>query len=351
MTLTLEDVKNVRFPIAKRVGEGYRATEVDDFVDKVDVTFATLLEQNERMKAQIEAFDGEDRPEQVADQSDLAAENARLKEELEQARAAVETAPRDAAPVAAPAVDDAELQRLREENASLREQLDGTRAELEQARQSSALTVMDSGDRKVDKIVVSTAAQASPAVTRLVQLATEQAESVVGDAQAEAQRLRDEAERAAHELTTDAQTRADHIQSEARVNADELTAKAQAEAQRLTTEAQANSDRVNTDAENRRKELFSRLEAERDQLLAKVDHLRGFEGDYRKNLVAHFARQTELVQSEKLEPSSLPELLTEPRPEAGPADQLSQQADESPADAAAAPSSTPRLDALLNDTH
>lgn len=339
MTLTLEDVKNVRFPIAKRVGEGYRATEVDDFVDKVDVTFATLLEENERMKAQIESIDGE----APADESGLAAENARLKAELEEARKAsvvVESAA-PAGAVAAPQ-DDAELQRLREENAGLREQLDGTRAELEQARQSTGLTVMDSGDNKVEKIVVTTAAQASPAVTRLVQLATEQAESVVSDAEAEAARKLAEADRTAHDLTTDAQTRADHIQSEARVNADEMTAKAKAEAERLTTDAKANSDRVNTDAEARRVELFSQLEAERDQLLTKVDHLRSFEGDYRSNLVAHFARQTELIQAEKLEPSTAPELLSEPRPAA------QEKADNGAAPAPAA-SSTPRLDALLND--
>ncbi|MEL4504120.1 DivIVA domain-containing protein [Luteococcus sp. H138] len=350
MTLTLEDVKNVRFPIAKRVGEGYRATEVDDFVDKVDVTFATLLEENERMKAQIESFDGD----AVADESDLAAENARLKAELDQARTAPvapvqgEEEPQQAPVALAAGQDDAELERLREENAGLREQLDGVRAELEQARQSTGLTVMDSGDTKVEKIVVSTAAQASPAVTRLVQLATEQAESVVSDAEAEAARKLAEAERTAHDLTTDAQTRADHIQSEARVNADEMTAKAKAEAERLTTEAKANSDRVNTDAEARRVELFSKLEAERDQLLTKVDHLRSFEGDYRSNLVAHFARQTELVQSEKLEPSTAPELLAEPRPSAPTAGQPGAQ--EQAADAPAA-TSTPRLDALLNDAN
>ena len=38
MTLTLEDVKNVRFRIAKRQGEGYVATEVDEFVDRVAAT-------------------------------------------------------------------------------------------------------------------------------------------------------------------------------------------------------------------------------------------------------------------------------------------------------------------------
>ena len=41
MTLTLEEVRKVRFPMVKRPGEGYRAIEVDDFVDKVEAAFMT----------------------------------------------------------------------------------------------------------------------------------------------------------------------------------------------------------------------------------------------------------------------------------------------------------------------
>lgn len=322
MTLTLEDVKNVRFPIAKRVGEGYRATEVDDFVDKVDVTFATMLEENERLQAQLEALDGSS-AESDGD-PDLHTENERLRAELEEARKQQS----ETVAAAAPAEDKeqaAELARLRDENADLRQQL-------EQARQSTGLTVMDGqGGGKVEKIVVATAAQASPAVTRLVQLATEQAESVVSEAESEAQRKLDEANRKAQELTLDAQTRAERTQSESRVNADQMTAAARAEAERLATEARTNSERVNLDAENRRRELFAQLEAERDELVGKVDHLRSFEDDYRSSMVQHFTAQLEAVKSGKLEPSGKPALLGEARA----------------TDKDHGGSQTPRLDALL----
>lgn len=48
MTLTLEEVRKVRFPMVKRPGEGYRAIEVDDFVDKVEAAFMTLTDEKDR---------------------------------------------------------------------------------------------------------------------------------------------------------------------------------------------------------------------------------------------------------------------------------------------------------------
>lgn len=306
MTLTLEDVQNVRFPIAKRVGEGYRATEVDDFVDRVDATFGSMIEENQRLKAQLDALDGQSQGAQGGS-DELKADNDRLRKELEEARAEVARANQAAQAarlaqnnrpaVAAPVVDDAELKRLRQENADLRGQL-------EQARQSTPLSVVDGNNNRVEKILVTTAAQASPAVTRLVQLATEQAEAVVAEARGEAERTVDDAKRAANEITIDAQTRADRIQSEARVNADNLK----------------------NDVAKRRTELFSQLESERDQLISTVEGLRSFEASYRKNLTSHFRSQLQTLEGSHLEPSGAPALLSH---KTG--------------------SSTPRLDALLSD--
>lgn len=321
MTLTLEDVKNVRFPIAKRVGEGYRATEVDDFVDKVDLTFGNVLEENERLRAQLEALDGAAAPdpEQERVRAELKSENDELRRQLEQAR-------RESA---AGEADDAQARRLSQENEELKRQLEQVRGELEQARQSTGLTVMDGSGSKIEKIVVSTAAQASPAVTRLVQLATEQAESVLTEAEKEAERTVAEAERKAQELTSEASARAEKTQSEARVNADQLTSSAQAEAQRLAAEARANSDRVNTDVENRRRELFAKLEAERDQLVVAIDGLRTFEREYRSTMAEQLTRHLETVRNGHAEPAQAPASLDEARAAQGNG------------------SSTPRLDALL----
>ncbi len=362
MTLTLEDVKNVRFPIAKRQGEGYRATEVDDFVDAVDLTFVQMSEENERLRAQLDALGGDrETAGDPTNSSALADENARLQAEIEALRAQSS----NAAPalnasdavlndsVSNDSVDAGELQRLREENAGLRSELDAARKEVEQARaevsqvrgeldaarQATPLTVVDGdGAGRVEKIVVTTSAQASPAVVRMVQLHTEQAETLVSEAEAEAQRkvaeadaraqqAVSEAERRAHELTVDAQTRAERIQSEARVNADQLTHEAKAQADQLTSEAAANSERVHADAEARRSELFSALEAERDALVGKVDDLRTYEGSYRSTLTEHLRGQIAHLENSTFEPEGTPVLLGEERP--------------------AIASQTPRLDALL----
>lgn len=338
MTLTLEDVKNVRFPIAKRQGEGYRATEVDDFVDAVDATFVRLTEENERLKAQLDSLDGArpaDAPagvtaQPVAADSALSEENERLKAELESLRS-------QQSQQAAPAATDGELERLRSENADLRSQLEASRAETEQARQSSPLGVVESDQNgRVEKVVVTTSAQASAAVVRMVQLHTEQAEALVAEAQAEADRTVSEAERRAQELTTDAQTRADRVTSEARVNADELTSQAQQQADQLAAQAKANSDQVNADAEARRAELLTGLERERDELLGKVDHLRSFEGNYRSQLADHFRAQIQHLEGASLEPGETPTLLGAERP--GATEQSTS-------------TSTPRLDALLAEGH
>ncbi|GAA1376454.1 DivIVA domain-containing protein [Luteococcus sanguinis] len=367
MTLTLEDVKNVRFPIAKRQGEGYRATEVDDFVDAVDLTFVQMSEENERLRAQLDALGGDrETAGDPTNSSALADENARLQAEIEALRAQSSNAgpalnASDAVlndsvsndSVSNDSVDAGELQRLREENAGLRSELDAARKEVEQARaevsqvrgeldaarQATPLTVVDGdGAGRVEKIVVTTSAQASPAVVRMVQLHTEQAETLVSEAEAEAQRkvaeadaraqqAVSEAERRAHELTVDAQTRAERIQSEARVNADQLANEAKAQADQLTSEAAANSERVHADAEARRSELFSALEAERDALVGKVDDLRTYEGSYRSTLTEHLRGQIAHLENSTFEPEGTPVLLGEERP--------------------AIASQTPRLDALL----
>ena len=54
MTLTLDDVRNKRFRMARK--SGYEVLEVDEFVDEVGESFAQLLEENRNLKKQIEAL-------------------------------------------------------------------------------------------------------------------------------------------------------------------------------------------------------------------------------------------------------------------------------------------------------
>ena len=92
----------------------------------------------------------------------------------------------------------------------------------------------------------------------------------------------------------------------------------------MRSESQKNADQVNVDADRRRHELFDSLERERDDLSAKVDSLRSFEEHYRNNLRQFFEKEIEILDSEHPEPEDVPDL-------------------------AAAPSRTPRLDALAGN--
>lgn len=306
MTLSLSEVRAIRFPIARRGTDGYRAGEVDDFVDKVDITFTSILEENDRLKAQFEALKndsatvaGGDSP---ADE-ELRAEVERLKAELEAARQDVP---------AAPAGDDSEL---RAEVERLRQRERQLTAELQQARQQPA-PVTSTTTGNVERVEVTTSEQASPVVIRLVQLASEQAENLIAEAEAEAVRKRQEADRDADETTASARAEAERIETAARE-----------EAERLAREAQAHAQQVNIDADNRRAELFSTLERERDDFQGKVDRLRGFESTYRSTLIEHLRKQADAVESDQLEPQDVPSLLADERGK----------------------SATPRLDALLAD--
>ena len=54
MTLTLDDVRNKRFRMARKAG--YEVLQVDEFVDEVRERFAQLLEDNQNLEKQIEAL-------------------------------------------------------------------------------------------------------------------------------------------------------------------------------------------------------------------------------------------------------------------------------------------------------
>src|SRR3954471_17359572 len=54
MTLTLDDVRNKRFRMARK--SGYEVLEVDEFVDEVEESFAQLNEENQNLKKQVEAL-------------------------------------------------------------------------------------------------------------------------------------------------------------------------------------------------------------------------------------------------------------------------------------------------------
>ena len=149
---------------------------------------------------------------------------------------------------------------------------------------------------------VTTREEATPAVVRLVSLATEQAERLVEEASGEADRKIGEAKQEAYEITADARTKAERIEAEAHVKAEQVT-----------REAQNRADRVDGEADRRRAELFAELEREQGVLTQKVAALRDFEATYRNNLRGYMSRHLESLEQSMPEPLDIPELAERSR--------------------------------------
>ncbi len=361
MTMTLDEVRKTRFHMSRR--NGYEVTDVDIFVDKVEATLIQITEQNEHLRRQLEAtqsgapspeLQGElhrlrtevDRLQRVQDDVvALQQENQRLHMEIDEARASqggdqalLEENQRLRQAVESQGRQAADANRFAQENDRLRQQVQELQGRVDdlQNRQLSG-----NGDLGALPLQVSTSSEASAAVVRLVQLATEQAEALVNEAKAdatrrlaeaeesakrvttdaetlarqvteqanseaarlatesqtEAQRRIDEAAQKAHELTTDARTKADRVESEARVNAE-----------RLTQDAQARANSVDREAAQRRTQLFADLESERDDLVAKVQHLTDYEATFRANLTDYLRKQITDLESKTLRPDNPPSL-------------------------------------------
>ena len=89
MTLTLEQVRQTRFHLARR--NGYEPVDVDNFVDKVEATLAQLNEENAGLKQQVEALSSSEPssifvPGEVGDVEQLRAELAGRTQELDGVR-------------------------------------------------------------------------------------------------------------------------------------------------------------------------------------------------------------------------------------------------------------------------
>jgi len=162
MTLSLDDVRNKRFRMARK--SGYEVLEVDEFVDQVEATFEQVFEENANLKKQVEALKGS-------------------------AAASTPAAPAASAPSAT-----------------------GTGPAAAPA--PAALPT--------ERIVVTTSKEASSAVVRLVELSTEQSEKLVAEALAEATRIRDEASSSAERVETEARSQAERLEADARERSEAL---------------------------------------------------------------------------------------------------------------------------------
>ncbi len=311
MSLTLDEVRQIRFRMTRRGDVGYQVGDVDTFIDKVEVTFDEFEKERERLRREIDSVQATNVSPAAGDDSDLRSELKAKDDTIAQLRAEVDrlnsaiSAGGDAS--AAQAAAEGRVRELTAQNEQLQNQLDQVRTEFDKARSERVTNVAGT-----QHLTVTASEDAAPAVTRLLQMATDQATTLVNEAQAEAQRKLAEAEQRAIEIKTDARTKADRVESEARVNAEQLT-----------KQAEARAAAVDQQAADRRHELFSDLEREQGELVGKETALRGFESSYRQNLTESLKRFLGSVNDDHPEPGEVPEL-------------------------AQRPSETPRLDALAS---
>ncbi|WP_432559202.1 DivIVA domain-containing protein [Granulicoccus sp. GXG6511] len=298
MTLTLDEVRKTKFHMARRTG--YEVSEVDLFVDRVEASFAQLTEENQMLKQQVEAL------KQAQTQS-------RQREDRQEP-------------------SNAEVQ------AQQQRQPEPPRPQPQQQPQQPQQVARAAGG--TEKLVVTTSAEASPAVVRLVQMATEQSEQLVNEANSEAKRKIEEANQKANQITTDARTKSERLESEARTKSERLESEARTNAERMTNEAQGRANDLDRQVGLRRAELFSALEEERDQLQDAVGQLRSFEANYRQSFASHLKQQLQSVESISFEPSQKPALADGQGNTDG---RRARQGSEG------GQSGTPRLDALLGE--
>jgi DivIVA domain-containing protein len=295
MTLTLDDVRNKRFRMARK--SGYEVLEVDEFVDEVEESFAQLVEENQNLKKQVQA----------------------LKAAPPVAGPAPTPAPHTIAPPP-PAVQPPP------------------------ARQPAPPQQPTSGT-----IVVTTGKEASAAVVRLVEMSTEQAERLVGEATEDANRIREEANRTAHQLTTDARTRAERVESEARVNAERLQADALSRAEKLDREIEGRRGEMFGDLEKQRDDLTAAVAALRSFEAAYRTNLATHLRRQIETLESGRSEPVEVPEViRELKPTEHNSNGTAQPGEHGPIDQP-QREDAPSYGRGGSPSNTPRLDALLGD--
>ena len=152
----------------------------------------------------------------------------------------------------------------------------------------------------------------------MVELATEQAETLLADADAEAHRRVTEAAGQAERTTAEARARAEQLDHESRSRADQLDRESKARAEQLDTEtrqqadrilgeARGRADRLDAEVRERRAELFTGLENDRDVLVDRVNQLRDYEENYRRTFNGFLQSQIDQLGQTSISPSQRPD--------------------------------------------
>jgi DivIVA domain-containing protein len=249
MPLTPEDVSKKRFtPV--RLREDYDMGEVDAFLDEVEAELERLLKENADLRSQASATGG---GASAIAMPGKAPESAPEKVPEKTAEKAPEKGPEKAAEP-----NSAEAEKVEEKPAD-------KPAETKPVAAAASAT---------EEIKVYTAAEASSAATRLLELATRNADEVV----------------------TEAIQEAEQVVGAARTEAERLEAETKSKADKLEQEARARAQNLDSEVEGKRREMLGDLEREKRRLDTEVEDLRGFEREYRSRLKSYFTEQLQALE-------------------------------------------------------
>ncbi|WIK89068.1 DivIVA domain-containing protein [Varibaculum cambriense] len=250
--LTAEDVHWKQFQ-ATKFREGYDQEEVDEFLDEVVETIATLQDQNASLKSELDEVRQQAAAGGVVAPSDSGEETAALKAQLETANAQI-------------AEMQAQVQQYQaaaaEGDPQAGEQIQALQAHLAQTQQEAQAALAQSQ------------AETQQAVAEIEQL-REQLAQAEQNSQAAAQSSAEQPEDATSMLAL-AQ----------RVH-DEYVRNGQQEADQILEDSRLKGDQIVREANDERRRVLEQLESERADLESRVDDLKAFENDYRQKVREH----------------------------------------------------------------
>lgn len=250
--LTAEDVHWKQFQ-ATKFREGYDQEEVDEFLDEVVETIATLQDQNASLKSELDEVRQQAAAGGVVAPSDSGEETAALKAQLETANAQI-----------------AEMQ-----------------TQVQQYQAAAA-----EGDPQAGEQIQ--ALQAHLAQTQQeAQAALAQSQAETQQAEAEIEQLREQLAQAEQNSQAASQSSAEQPEDATSMLAlaqrvhDEYVRNGQQEADQILEDSRLKGDQIVREANDERRRVLEQLEAERADLESRVDDLKAFENDYRQKVREH----------------------------------------------------------------
>ena len=289
MTLTLEQVRQTRFHLARR--NGYEPVDVDNFVDKVEATLTQLSEENSTLKQQIDALSSSE-PSSIFVPGDPV-DSDKLKADLQGSQSDLEGLRGELAK------KSEELGQRQQELEAVRAELDGVKAQLEADAGRAARSCVQAASRprprrspmppKGRSARSRTSSSPAPRRPPRPSPACCRWPPSRPSAWSASPRPRPSASspQPAPRRRTSSTAPTRRPTSPSPMPAPVRTASSPRPGSTLTRSRTTPSVALTPSdgqADARRAELFTALEQERDLLRGKVDHLRSFESTYRNNL-------------------------------------------------------------------